>query len=151
MPDNASATTSSFICVMNFRGPVCGPSRFCIRPRWTEQHRTFTLSIGRYSEAIVGLLLSNQLTAGRLGAHRLQLVIIPRVWGCSIPPSMFHQMLGLLRLHFMTIEIILALMCWLIFTWHNLSMVALTGSPISGLLLYQPMLRSLHSLSKVTC
>src|SRR5213080_839284 len=135
----------------NIKSLQFAPARFCLRPQQTERHRTFMLCIRRCLGAIPGLLLQSQRMAGLIGARRLQLVIIPRVWGCSIPPSMFHQMLGLLRLHFMTIEIIPALMCWLIFTWHNLSMVALTGSPISGLLLYQPMLRSLHSLSKVTC
>src|SRR5947208_2393160 len=39
--------------------------------------------------------------AGLIGARRLQLVIILRAWGCSIRPSMFHQMVRRSRLPFM--------------------------------------------------
>src|SRR5438132_3242230 len=117
-----------------------GPARFYLRPRQTERHRIFMLCIRRYSGAIPELLSLSQLTVGLIGARRLQLVIILRAWGCSIRPSMFHQMVGRSRLLFMTVEITPALTCWLIFTWHNLLMVVLTGNPTSGLIPYQQML-----------
>src|SRR6266567_1473667 len=117
------------------------PARFYLRPQQTERHRTFMLCIRRCLGAIPGLLLQSQRMAGLIGARRLQLVIILRAWGCSIRPSMFHQMVRPSRLHFMTIEIIPALMCWLIFTWYNLLMVVLPGNRTSGLLPYQLMLQ----------
>src|SRR5438105_13987763 len=125
----------------NIMSPQCGPVRFYPQPRPTERHRTFTLCIRRCLEAIPGLLLPSQLTAGRVGPRRLRLVIIPRAWGYSIRPSMFHQMVGRLRLPFMTIGITPALVYWLMFTWHNLLTAGLPRNPTSGLLLYRPTLR----------
>src|SRR6266567_3657943 len=135
----------------NIMSPRFGPVRFYPQPRLTERHRTFTLCIRHYSGAILGLLLPSQRTAGRVGARRLQLAIIPRAWACSIRPSMFRPMVRPSRLSFTTIEITPALTCWLIFTWHNHLMVALPGNPTSGLLLCQPMLRSLRSPPPDTC
>src|SRR6266566_8862548 len=89
--------------------------------------------------------------AGLIGARRLQLVIIPRGRGCLIRPSTFQRMAGQSRWSFMIIGITQVLMCWLIFIWHNLLTVALPGNPTSGLLLYQPMLRSLRSPPPDTC
>src|SRR5205823_13562549 len=124
----------------NIKSLQFAPARFCLRPQQTERHRTFMLCIKRCLGAIPGLLLQSQRMAGLIGARRLQLVIILRAWGCSIRPSMFHQMVRRSRLPFMTIEITPAPTCWLIFTWHNLLMVVLTGNPTSGLLPYQQML-----------
>src|SRR6266481_3856901 len=128
-----------------------GLVRFYPPPLQTERHRTFTLYIRRYSGAIPGLLLLDQLTAGLIGTRRLQSVITPLAWACSIRRLMFHQMEGQLRSPFMTIGIILALMCWSIFTWHSLLIVALPGNPISGLLLFQRMPRLRHSRPRATC
>src|SRR5207248_2436376 len=128
-----------------------GPVRFYPQPRQTERHRTFTLCIRRYSGAILGLLLLSQLMAGLIGARRLQLVIIPRGRGCLIRPSTFQRMAGQSRWSFMIIGITQVLMCWSIFIWHNLLTVALPGNPISGLRLFQPMPRLLHSRPRVIC
>src|SRR5437588_11903866 len=79
-----------------------GLVRFYPQPRQTERHRTFTLCIRPYSEAIPELLLLSQLTVGRVGARRLQLVITRRAWGCSIRLSTFLRMAELSRLSFTT-------------------------------------------------
>src|SRR6266480_6946413 len=108
-----------------------GLVRFYPQPRQTKRHRAYMLCIRRYLEVIRGLLSLSQLMVGLIGARRLQLVITPLAWACSIRRLMFHQMEGQLRSPFMTIGIILALMCWSIFTWHSLLIVALPGNPIS--------------------
>src|SRR5512133_1150392 len=64
---------------------------------------------------------------------------------------MFRLMVRHSPAPFTTIVITLAQMCWLIFIWHNLLMVAPLGSPISGLLRYQRMLHSPRSLPRATC
>src|SRR5882762_9977608 len=128
-----------------------GLVRFYPPPLQTERHRTYTLCIRRYLEVIRGLLSLSQLMVGLTGARRLQLVTIPRGRGYLIRPSTFQRMAEQSRWSFMIIGITQALMCWSIFIWHNLLMVALPGNPISGLLLFQPMPRSLHSQLRVTC
>ena len=128
-----------------------GLVRFYPQPRQTERPRTFALCIRRYLEAIPGLLLPGRLMAGVIGPRRLRLVITQRARGFLIQRSMFRPMAGPLRASFMTIGIIPALMCWLIFTWHNPLISVIPGSPTSGLLRSQPMPRLLHSRPRVTC
>src|SRR2546430_9102823 len=125
--------------------------RFYPQPRQTERHRTYTLCIRRSLEVIPGLLSPGRLTAGVIGPRRLRLVITQRARGFLIQPSMFRPMAGPLRVSFMTIGIIPALMCWLIFTWHNPLISVIPGSPTSGLLRSQPMPPSLRSPPMVTC
>jgi len=141
---NTFGSPNLITSAVEYNEPSIRTGSFYLQPWQTERHRIFTLCIKRCSEVIRGLLLPSQQTAGRVGARRLQLVIIPRGWECSIRPSMFRRMAGPSRLSFMTIGIIRALVCWLTFTWRNLLMAALPGNPTSGLLLYQPMLRKRH-------
>ena len=128
-----------------------GLVRFYPQPRQTERHRTYTLCIRRYLEVIPGLLSPGRLTAGVIGPRRLRLVITQRARGFLIQRSMFRPMAGPLRASFMTIGIIPALMCWLIFTSHNPLISVIPGSPTSGLLRSQPMPPSLRSPPMVTC